>query len=295
MSTTKTSNPMFVGEPDWSQGGEVAPGIVNPVDTGFVRPVDLSLAPEDMFFAIQLHLASEVMFTLCGNAPGKLGPPPHSHGMDQFFYVLEGTMELRLGQETHLLQAGSVAHIPAGTPHKHRNPGDERELHLEVIAPGMGIGRTFMHWAGDPSTWAPGGSVVHLNPEEWPENLPGTRGTFLSEPSGKHEAAFPDSRELMWFVLQSEPGVAPGMGQHIHEFHQFYYVTEGTFGVDIGFDHHEVGPHTLIAIPPGVPHANGAVGTETETHLTINVPPPAWQSSDENPWDVPVTLARRER
>jgi quercetin dioxygenase-like cupin family protein len=255
---------MFVGEPDWSQGGEVAPGLVNPVDTGFVRPVDLSLAPDDMFFAIQLHLSSEIMLTLCGNAPGKLGPPPHSHGMDQFFYVLEGTMELRLGQETHVLESGSVAHIPAGTPHKHRNPGTERELHLEVIAPGLAIGRTFMEWAGEPS-------------------------------SGKFAAAFPDSRELMWFVLQSQPGVASGMGTHVHEFHQFYYVTEGTLAVDIGFEHHEVGPHTLISIPPGAPHGNAPAGTGTETHLTINVPPPLWQTSPENPWDVPVTLARRER
>jgi quercetin dioxygenase-like cupin family protein len=295
VTSTKTSNPMFVGEPDWSQGGEVAPGLVNPVDTGFVRPVDLSLAPDDMFFAIQLHLSSEVMLTLCGNAPGKLGPPPHSHGMDQFFYVLEGTMELRLGQETHVLEAGSVAHIPAGTPHKHRNPGTERELHLEVIAPGMAIGRTFMEWAGDPSAWPPGGSVTHLRPEEWPESHPGTRGHFLSEPSGKFEAAFPDSRELMWFVLRSQPGVARGMGTHMHEFHQFYYVTEGTLGVDIGFEHHEAGPHTLVCIPPGAPHGNRAVGTGTETHLTINVPPPHWPSSPEQPWDVPVTLERRER
>jgi quercetin dioxygenase-like cupin family protein len=286
---------MFVGEPDWSQGGEVAPGVVNPVDTGFVRPVDLSLAADDRFFAIQLHLSSEIMLTLCGNAPGKLGPPPHSHGMDQFFYVLEGTMEILLGRETHLLEAGSVAFIPAGTPHKHRNPGTERELHLEVIVPGMAIGRTFMEWAGDPGAWAAGGSVAHARTDGWHESQPGTRGRFLSEPSGTFEAAFPDSRELMWFVLQSQPGVAPGMGMHVHQFHQFYYVTEGRFRVDIGFEHHEVGPHTLISIPPGVPHGNAPAGTGTETHHTINVPPPDWQTSPESPWDVPVTLARRER
>jgi mannose-6-phosphate isomerase-like protein (cupin superfamily) len=295
VTSTKTSNPWFVGEPDWSQGGAVAPAIVNPVDTGFVRPVDLSLAPDDRFFAIQLHLSSEIMLTLCGNAPGKLGPPPHSHGMDQFFYVLEGTMELRLGRETHVLGAGSVAHIPAGTPHKHRNPGTERELHLEVIAPGMAMGRTFMEWAGDTGSWAPGGSVADVRLEERPESQPGVRSRFLSEPSGKFDTAFPDSRELMWFVLQSQPGVAGGMGMHVHDFHQFYYVTEGTFGVDIGFVHHEAGPHTLIAIPPGVPHGNRPAGTAPETHMTINVPPPLWQASPENPWDVPVTLGRRER
>jgi len=294
VSLAKTGNPMFVGEPDWSQGGEVAPGIVNPVDTGFVRPVDLSLARDDMFFGIQLHLSSEIMFTLCGNGPGKLGPPPHAHGMDQFFYVLEGTMELRLGQETYLLEAGSVAHIPAGTPHKHRNPGTGRELHLEVIAPGMGLGRTFMEWVGDPSAWAAGGRVVHLRPRNWPELQPGTRGHVLSDPSGTYAAAFPDSREVTWLVLESQHGAAGGMGLHVHDFHQFHYVVEGALGVDIGFEHYEVGPHTLISIPAGVPHAHGAVGAHPATHLTINVPPPMWRTTSDNPWGVPVTLVRRE-
>ena len=295
MSSTRTAAPLFVGEPDWSQAGEAAPPLVNPIDSGFVRPVDLSRVPDDRFFAMQLHLSSEVMISLCGNGPGKLGPPPHAHGMDQFFYVLEGTMELRLGQATHRLEPGSVAWIPAGTPHKHRNPGTERELHLEVIAPGFGFTRTFMAWSGDPSTWPAGGDVAHLRPQDWPEVHPGTRTRFVSEPSGTFEAAFPDSRELAWFVMRSEPGVSPGRGLHLHAFHQFYYVVEGTLGVDVGFDHYEAGPHTLVVIPPGAPHANRAVGDEPTTHLTINVPPPLWATTPENPWDVPVTLERRER
>jgi mannose-6-phosphate isomerase-like protein (cupin superfamily) len=99
----------------------------------------------------------------------------------------------------------------------------------------------------------------------------------------------------MWFVMQSEPGLAKGMGMHVHEFAQFYYVMEGTLAVDVGFEHHEAGPHTLVAIPPGVPHANAPVGDGPETHMTINVPPPLWATSPENPWDVPVTFERRER
>jgi mannose-6-phosphate isomerase-like protein (cupin superfamily) len=292
--TSKANSVWFEGEPDMSQAGEAAGGLVNPVDAGFIRPVDLSLAPDDRFFAIQLHLSSEIMFTLCGNSPGNRGPAPHSHGMDQFFYVLEGTLEIVLGQETHVLESGSVVYIPAGTPHMHRNPGTDREMHLEVIVPGIAVGRTFMRWEGDRSTWNPGGSVVHLASEQWNEPEPGLRSYFISEPSGRNASAFPDSRELMWFVLQSQPDVANGMAMHMHSFHQFYYVTEGTFAVDIGFEHHEVGPHTLISIPAGVPHGNSPVGTEPETHLTINVPPPLWEPTPDNRWDVPVTLLPRE-
>jgi mannose-6-phosphate isomerase-like protein (cupin superfamily) len=51
-------------------------------------------------------------------AGGFAGPPPHVHTrIDHIFYVLEGTLRVRLGQSDHLLSAGSCAFIPAGTPH----------------------------------------------------------------------------------------------------------------------------------------------------------------------------------
>ena len=44
--------------------------------------------------------------------------PPHLHpDMDETFYVLEGTLELRLDGKTHRLAEGSYVHIPRNTPH----------------------------------------------------------------------------------------------------------------------------------------------------------------------------------
>lgn len=54
-------------------------------------------------------------------APAFLGPPPHVHDM---FYVLEGALTLRLGEQTHRLQAGSFVCVPPGVVHTFRNDGD---------------------------------------------------------------------------------------------------------------------------------------------------------------------------
>src|ERR687894_129035 len=54
-------------------------------------------------------------------APGG-GPPPHVHTReDEFFYVLDGTFEIRIGDEVHALGPGGFAYAPRGTVHNFRN------------------------------------------------------------------------------------------------------------------------------------------------------------------------------
>jgi quercetin dioxygenase-like cupin family protein len=54
-------------------------------------------------------------------APGG-GPPPHVHtAEDEFFYVLDGTFEIRLGDRLHELGAGGFAYVRRGTVHNFRN------------------------------------------------------------------------------------------------------------------------------------------------------------------------------
>jgi quercetin dioxygenase-like cupin family protein len=57
-------------------------------------------------------------------APGG-GPPPHIHTReDEFFYVLDGTFEIRIGDELHTLGAGGYAYVPQGTVHNFRNTAE---------------------------------------------------------------------------------------------------------------------------------------------------------------------------
>ena len=52
------------------------------------------------------------------------GPPPHIHTReDETFYVLEGEVEFRLGDETITAGPGDFVNVPRGTVHCFKNTG----------------------------------------------------------------------------------------------------------------------------------------------------------------------------
>ena len=54
--------------------------------------------------------------------PGTVGAGPHYHrGRDEFFYVLEGELVLRIGTDVHVAPAGTFAFVPRNTVHGFRN------------------------------------------------------------------------------------------------------------------------------------------------------------------------------
>jgi mannose-6-phosphate isomerase-like protein (cupin superfamily) len=70
-------------------------------------------------------------------APGFAGPVPHRHErMTDSFWVLDGTLTLLIGDETHEVGAGSYGYVPPGNVHTFSNPGDEPVRALNVMAPG---------------------------------------------------------------------------------------------------------------------------------------------------------------
>ncbi|MFG2091611.1 MULTISPECIES: cupin domain-containing protein [unclassified Spirillospora] len=67
--------------------------------------------------------------------PGFRTRGPHSHPFDQLSFVFTGTLEMTAGDETFVLQAGSVLRIPADVPHSAQPIGDEVVLNVDVFAP----------------------------------------------------------------------------------------------------------------------------------------------------------------
>ncbi len=45
------------------------------------------------------------------------GPPPHSHGWDESFYVLTGEITFRVGDSTHRCLPGTLVYVPRHTVH----------------------------------------------------------------------------------------------------------------------------------------------------------------------------------
>jgi len=56
-------------------------------------------------------------------------------GTEQFLYVLEGTLEARVGEGTHALRRGSSLYLDASIPHRLRNPGARTARCLLVTTP----------------------------------------------------------------------------------------------------------------------------------------------------------------
>jgi mannose-6-phosphate isomerase-like protein (cupin superfamily) len=79
------------------------------------------------------------------------GPPPHIHTReDEFFFVLDGTFEVRIGDELHTLGPGGHAYIPRGTVHNFRNTAQTASRMLVGFTPG-GI-EGFFRESGRPAT-----------------------------------------------------------------------------------------------------------------------------------------------
>jgi quercetin dioxygenase-like cupin family protein len=76
------------------------------------------------------------------------GPPPHFHDFEECFRVLEGSIEVRVGDAPHVvLEQGDSANIPANAPHSFHNAAEvEARLLCTVVPSGL---ETFFAEFGD--------------------------------------------------------------------------------------------------------------------------------------------------
>ncbi len=73
------------------------------------------------------------------------GPPPHMHPCDEWFYVFDGTMDMRVGGNALRAQAGDSVWVPRGTDHSFKViDGDAHALNgympggIEQVMVGLG-------------------------------------------------------------------------------------------------------------------------------------------------------------
>ena len=56
-------------------------------------------------------------------------------GTEKFLYVLDGSLEARVGQETHVLKRGSSLYLDAAVPHSLKNAGRTAAKVIAVVTP----------------------------------------------------------------------------------------------------------------------------------------------------------------
>lgn len=203
-------------------------------------------------------------------APGEVAAKPHTHARHaDTFYVLEGELEFRLGDETVRVPAGSAVCAPPGLVHGFRNPGTQEARWLNVHAPGVWYrGRA----AGDPpesyDTFGVDGAVAGVRGVV---SGPGD-GDRLTKP---HRLALVKVERVELDLLEYAASVGyGGAGRHLHERHaDGFYVLEGALDVTTDDGTQRVEAGGCVVVPPGVPHAFGmATGVERVRFLNLHAP-----------------------
>jgi mannose-6-phosphate isomerase-like protein (cupin superfamily) len=91
-----------------------------------------------------LHGNANVSVILVDVAPGE-GPKLHKHPYEEVFIIQEGTATYTIGSTTLEAQAGQIAIVPAGVPHKFVNSGSGRLKQVDIhCSP-----RFITHWLED--------------------------------------------------------------------------------------------------------------------------------------------------
>jgi quercetin dioxygenase-like cupin family protein len=106
-----------------------------PADSG-----DLYVGPGDYYrFLVTGEETGGAYFAMEAIVPPGGGPPPHIHrNEDETFYVLEGEMEFRLGDDTITAGAGDFVNVPRGTVHNfHNAAGADARMILTFTPAGM--------------------------------------------------------------------------------------------------------------------------------------------------------------
>jgi mannose-6-phosphate isomerase-like protein (cupin superfamily) len=122
--------------------------------------------------------------------PGVLAGPLHVHANEVgFFYVLEGTVGVQVGDGVVTAMPGSVVGVPRGVWHTFWNPGAIKARVLELFAPGG-----FERWFEDLARLI-GGDVPDINGIVASARGLGTEIDFASLPAliERHGLHFPGS------------------------------------------------------------------------------------------------------
>jgi thiamine-phosphate pyrophosphorylase len=202
-------------------------------------------------------LLPQIELAVVAIAPGE-GVGPHVHRVHaDVFYVLEGELDLRLGDGTVRVPPGSCVTAPPHLVHGFRNRSNGEVRYLNLHAPGVWARG---HAAGaDPATFDVFG--VDGAPAELRGVVSGPGdGDRLQKP---HRLALVklDLPELA--VLEyAVDGEYDGADAHVHLRHaDCFHVLEGELELRVGDDTVRVGPGSSVVVPPGVVHAFTSVGS----------------------------------
>ncbi|MEZ4884005.1 MAG: cupin domain-containing protein [Chitinophagales bacterium] len=106
--------------------------IENCVNTFNMDKIDSTKVGYQYWFADKKFLGDGRTLKMSVVAPGKATHAPHTHGEDEFFFVLEGTAEFHLDGQTTRGGTYTSFYCPSNVAHGIRNVGDTELKYLVV-------------------------------------------------------------------------------------------------------------------------------------------------------------------
>jgi len=199
-------------------------------------------------------------------AAGETGARPHTHAAHtDVFYVLSGEIEVRLGDETVRLPAGSCVAAPPLLLHAFRNPGTTEARYLNLhAAGGLASGRR----RSQPAEYDTFGVDRASGSARGIVSGPGDGDRLRKE----HRLALvkvqqPDLDVLEYFVDGEYDGAPP----HVHLRHaDCFHVLEGELEFRVDDETIRAQAGTAVVVPPGVLHGFTSVGLAR--FLNVHVP-----------------------
>jgi mannose-6-phosphate isomerase-like protein (cupin superfamily) len=214
-----------------------------------------------------------LVVTEVDHTPGLFEPPPHVHYThSDAFYVLEGEMGFRVGEEEHVLGPNEFVFAPPELVHCYHSPGSTRARMLNIHAPGMRFERYLL---GDRSF------QFDQHPPPAGGGRPATDGRVgrvgeqldLGPAKALILAGVDDGIGSMAVVeVVAEPGF-PGPPPHVHdETVDSFYVLEGVVELRLGDETVDAGPGSFALVPPGHVHSVSNRGDAPARLLNIQAP-----------------------
>jgi mannose-6-phosphate isomerase-like protein (cupin superfamily) len=236
----------------------------------YIRRISAADAVEAGYPGYQIVMAAspESLTVLAGFLDDGGHPPLHTHDVDLFFVVLDGTTTLRLGPDSHHVQAGEVVYIPRGLPHGSDNESGAPERHLEILIPAVQPGTPFLRPAQSAGEVRTPAATAHVTSTSGPPaEVSGheKRWPITAGPTGARAAK-------LAAIERTGPGEPDSLASRDND--RLLVVTHGELTAEIAARPVAVPAPAVIVIPAGVPHRVWNPSSAPVRYLDADVPAP---------------------
>ncbi|MGY6653575.1 cupin domain-containing protein [Amycolatopsis sp. TRM77291] len=119
----------------------VEPGERGGPGTGYVRAAE-DIPAKEVLPGFHMRVLADretgsgrVSFRLATVEPDSPGTPWHIHDFDQFYFILDGVLDIDIADRHYQAVKHDLVVLPAGVPHRNRNAGPGPESHLVLLVP----------------------------------------------------------------------------------------------------------------------------------------------------------------